>query len=246
MKQIRWQILLGLALVSLSAILYFIHYLIFHNAYHIFIYLLGDIAFVPIEVLFVTLIIHELLNLRDKRAKLKKMNMVIGAFYSEVGTQLLKYFSQFNSEQKQISDKLKINNEWTDEKFLNVRKELKKVEPNIDIKRGDLKKLREFLIGKRNFLLRLLENPNLLEHDAFTDLLWAVFHLTEELENRADVSKLPDSDYAHLSIDINRAFMLLIVEWLCYMDHLRVDYPYLFSLAMRMNPFDLEVSVVVK
>jgi len=30
-------------------------------------------------------------------------------------------------------------------------------------------------------LLGLLGNPNLLEHDSFTDLLWAVFHLMEEL-----------------------------------------------------------------
>ena len=46
---------------------------------------------------------------------------------------------------------------------------------------GNLDELKLFLISKRNFLLMLLENPNLLEHDAFTDLLRAVFHLTEEL-----------------------------------------------------------------
>ncbi len=47
--------------------------------------MVGDIAFVPIEVLMVTLIIHRLLTEREKRAMLKKMNMVIGAFFQRSG-----------------------------------------------------------------------------------------------------------------------------------------------------------------
>jgi hypothetical protein len=30
------------------------------------------------------------------------------------------------------------------------------------------------------------------------------------------------------------------------MKHLKTEYPYLFSLAMRTNPFDLEASPIVK
>ena len=82
----------------------------------------------------------------------------------------------------------------------------------------------------------------MLEHESFTDLLWAVFHLTEELDNRKDVTQLPDSDYDHLSGDIKRAYSLLISAWLAYMGHLKTDYPYLFSLAVRTNPFDPQAS----
>ena len=53
----KWYKIFGLLLVVISATIYFIHYLIFDDAHHIFIYLLGDIAFVPIEVLLVTLIL---------------------------------------------------------------------------------------------------------------------------------------------------------------------------------------------
>ena len=106
--------------------------------------------------------------------------------------------------------------------------------------------LKNFLTGKRSFLLGLLENPNLLEHESFTDLLWAVFHLTEELNSRADTTGLPDTDYEHLSGDIKRAYVLLISEWLSYMKHLKVDYPYLFSLAVRTNPFDPDALPEVK
>ena len=62
MKRGRWQLYLGLSLVVLSILLYLGHYALFRDAHHIFIYLVGDVAFVPIEVLMVTLIIHRLLS----------------------------------------------------------------------------------------------------------------------------------------------------------------------------------------
>jgi len=85
-----------------------------------------------------------------------------------------------------------------------------------------------------------------MEHDVFTDLLWAVFHLVEELSVRESFEGLPKTDYDHLSGDIRRAFSQVLVEWLSYMKHLRNDYPYLFSLAVRMNPMDLNANPVVR
>jgi hypothetical protein len=111
---------------------------------------------------------------------------------------------------------------------------------------GSLDDLKLLLVSKRDFLLMLMENPNLLEHEAFTDLLRAVFHLTEELGLRLQFSELPRSDLDHLAMDMKRAYRLLIVEWLVYMSHLQEDYPYLFSLAIRMNPFDFGASVIVR
>lgn len=95
-------------------------------------------------------------------------------------------------------------------------------------------------------MLRLLENQNLLEHDAFTGLLMAVFHLAEELESRPDLSGLSELDLRHIAGDMQRAYSLLISEWLSYMKHLRDNYPYLFSFAMRTNPFDPNASPEIK
>jgi hypothetical protein len=244
-RRLSWQILLGISLIVLSAVVYFIHYLIFRDAHHIFIYLIGDIAFVFIEVLLVTLIIHRLLGEREKRTKLEKMNMVIGAFFSEVGTELLIYFSDFDPKLDKIRKNLVVTNDWSEREFSSVSKRLKKYAYGVEIQNVDLAHLRSFLIKKRDFLVRLLENPILLEHEFFTKLLWAVFHLTEELESRKDIKKLPDTDYAHLSGDIKRAYILLVHEWLDYMKHLKNNYPYLFSLAMRTNPFDQNASPIV-
>jgi len=245
MRRMGWQIRFALLLCLASALLYGVHFLVFRDAHHIAIYLLGDVAFVPIEVLLVTLIIHRVLTLREKRALLSKLNMVIGAFFSEVGTRLIARLSQFDPGTDAIGRDLVVTGDWRDDRFGEVALRLRGCGHELNSTRGDLRGLREFLLEKRPFFLRLLENPNLLEHDTFTDLLWAVFHLTEELAHRDDLRGLPDSDLAHLSGDMRRAYMLLIEEWLAYMRHLKGDYPYLFSLAMRTNPFDPAASPIV-
>lgn len=246
MKRFNWQILLGAVLIAASAALYFIHYLIFRDAHHIFIYLVGDIAFLPVEVLLVTLVIHGLLSAREKRAMLNKLNMVIGAFFSEVGTALLKDLFAFDQHFEKIRGNFICRTDWSERDFLKTKNSLSGHDYKIDSQKGDLESLRRLLAGKRDFLLRLLENPNLLEHETFTELLWAVFHLNEELAVRNDVRKLPATDHEHLSGDIKRAYILLISEWLDYMKHLKTNYPYLFSLAARMNPFDPNASPEIK
>jgi len=245
MKRINWLLFLALSLMALSASIYLLHYAIFRDAHHIFLYLIGDIAFLPVQVLLVTLIIEKLLNEREKRQLLEKLNMVIGAFFSEVGTRLLKSFPDFSPHLENMRKDLIVTPDWSNKSFSNVTKRLKNYDYRIDSSRGNLEELKSFLLEKRSFLLTLLENPNLLEHESFTELLWAVFHLTEELTFRVHLKDLPVPDSAHLSADIQRVYVLLMAEWLAYMKHLKDNYPYLFSLAVRMNPFDPNASVEI-
>jgi hypothetical protein len=244
-KIFHWQVVLGIVLIILSALVYYVHFLIFRDARHIFIYLIGDIAFAFLEVFLVTLVVHNLLAYREKQVLFKKMNMVIGAFFSEVGRELIKFCITFDIEGCSISGKLVVRSEWTTFEFSRLQKELEGFDCKVDYRKGDLQGLKDFLVRKRNFLLGLLENQNLLEHESFTDLLWAVFHLTEELEGRLDLNKLKQKDYEHLSGDLKRAYRLLVLQWVFYMKHLKADYPYLFSLAMRTNPFDTHASIEV-
>lgn len=245
-SRLRGQIGLCLLLILLSALFYAIHYAIFRDAHHILIYLIGDIGFVFLEVLLVTVIIHQILNEQAKRSMLRKLNMVIGAFFSEVGTELLAYFRDFDTDAEAIAKHLVVDADWSPEYFDRMRAVLEKYHYALDSRTGDLAALRAFLIEKRSFLVRLLENPNLLEHEAFTELLWAVFHLSEELSHRDSVADLPDADYRHLNGDIRRAAILLAQQWVDRMEHLKADYPYLFSLAVRTNPFDPQARVEVQ
>ncbi len=245
MKQVRWQVLLGAALVALSAFLYILEVEIFHSPRDTFFYLFQDLAFVPIQVLLVTLIINRLLSVRERRSRFEKLNMVIGAFFSEVGLHLLTYLSDCDPRLEEIRGNLLVANTWSDAEFVRVSRRLKSYDYGIDIGKIDLLYLRSFLAERRDFLLRLLENPNLLEHETFTELLLAVFHLVEELTCREDMQRLPRSDILHIAGDTQRAYGLLVHAWLDYMKHLKNSYPYLFSLAMRLNPFDKEASPIV-
>jgi hypothetical protein len=245
MKRLNWYILLALSLVLLSSVIYGVQFMVFRKPGDTLFYMMQDIAFVPIQVLIVSLIIERLLNEREKTALLKKMNMLVGAFYSEVGSDLIKYCSGFSPDLSELSRHLLVTQQWSGDDFSRARFLVGQANPHLDSRSADLEQLKTFLQGKRGFLLSLLANPNLLEHDAFTDLLWAVFHLMEELTSRDDFKNLPRTDYDHLSGDMKRAFTQLLTEWLSYMQHLQQDYPYLFSLAVRLNPLDPKATPVI-
>lgn len=225
--------------------LYVMHYLIFRDFHHISLFLVKDIAFLPIKVLFITLIVHHLLSAREKRVRLEKMNMLISVFFSEAGTRLLAIFARADTQVDHIKG-LTFSYSWLEEEFFNVEKSLQTYTPEINPEKIDMEELKDFLVQERDFLLRHLENPHLLEHESFAELLRAISHLAEELYYREDVKKLSKEDCAHLIRDIKRAYVLLIREWFAYMCYLNNNYPYLFSLALRLNPFDAESSVEVK
>jgi hypothetical protein len=203
----------------------------------------GDIAFVFIEVLLVSLIIHQILSDREKRAILQKLNMVIGAFFTRIGTDLLRSLIIFDSNNDAITKQLVTDKDLSSMHFFQIGKLMDNHKDRIDVDTGDIESLKKLLLENGDFVLRLLENQNLLAHESFTELLWAVSHLTEELSHRRNLRNLTDMDKKHLAGDMKRAYRLLMREWLSYMEHLKKEYPYLFSLAVRANPFNPEASV---
>lgn len=232
-------------MLALSLGLYTLDFLLFGHGRDIGFGFLGNLAFLPIYVLFVTLMIERVLKERERTALRQKLNMVIGVFFSEIGTVLLRDGFGFVRDCGAFQERMKVSGIWKDADFAAAREFLKSHPIQIDSRDGDLPALRSFLVSRRQFMLGLLENPNLLEHDDFTELLWAVFHLVEELEYRVDLSALPETDLDHLSGDIKRAYTHLLSQWLLYMQHLKNDYPYLFSLAVRTNPLNPDARVEV-
>jgi voltage-gated potassium channel len=183
---------------------------------------------------------------REESLRLEKLNMVTGLFFSEMGNGLLRRFVQLDPETGTLLAGLTISNDWGDKDFEKAAGELSRHTFVIDSRRGELSEMREYLQSQASMLLRLLENPIVHEHGTFSDLLRAVFHLRDELMNRPELSNLPDSDVKHLEGDIVRIYRLLVLAWLRYMNYLKNNYAYLFSLAMRLNPFDLKATAVIK
>lgn len=235
--------ILVLLMLLLSFSLYLLEYLLFGQARDIGLSFLGNLAFLPLYVLFVTLMIERVLKEREKEALRQKMNMVIGVFFCEVGTALLRDGFSFLVNRERLAEQVQIKANWSAADFRRLADFLDSDEMKVDSRLCSMDCLKSFLVSKRNFLLGLLENPNLLEHDGFTDLLWAVFHLLEELQARNALVGLPPADLDHLSGDIRRAYIHLLKQWVIYLRHLQSDYPYLYSLAVRNNPLNPEARI---
>jgi hypothetical protein len=245
LKRLDRQLIIVLCLIGFSVLVYLIYFAVFHDVRDIFSYMVMNIGFLPIQALLVSFVIDRLLMEREKRAMLQKLNMVIGAFFSEMGAAVLKAFITFDAHVDELRPSLLLKPAWGAAEFGKAEQAVRSHECAIDSRAGDLAALQSLLLSKQSFLLRLMENPNLLEHETFTQLLWAVSHLTEELAYRPDLRRLPEADHTHLSWDIGRAYVPLVGEWLAYTLHLRNNYPYLFSLMVRLNPFDPSASVVI-
>lgn len=182
---------------------------------------------------------------RETENRMRKINMVLGIFFGDVGYELLTLFSRFDQHIEEPRNALLVKTTWKDADFLSAQKALKKHDFRPDIHRVDLDALFHFLKENRKTLVSLLENPVLLEREGFSETLLAVFHLAEELNSRDGFEKLPDSDLKHLAGDMGRAYRMLVSQWLTYLQHLKTHYPYLFSLAVRKNPFDPDATPIV-
>lgn len=185
------------------------------------------------------------LNKREKLLRLEKIKMLIGAFFSDVGTELLTILSDYDPNLEGIRERLVVEGDWKPKDFTTLLSSMQGYDYSVDMEKVELERLKGLLSEKRDFLLRLLENPILLEHESFSELLRAVFHFTEELSTRKKLSGLPKSDVEHLQGDIKRIYALLSRAWIGHMRYLSDNYPYLFSLAMRTNPFDEEASPII-
>jgi hypothetical protein len=242
-KGIAW---LTAGLVGVSALLYVVLFRSFGRLGDIEFYTVLDLAFIPINVLIVSLVVERVLVVREKAVLLNKLNMVIGAFFSEVGTDLLQRLAAFDTAIEETREHLRFDASWTPKDFASARSQLAAHDHRLEFERGDVDALKECLVAHRQFLLRLLENQNLLEHESFTEALWAVFHLTEELDARRDLTDLPPMDLKHVEVDAMRAYESLLSEWLGYLRHLKAQYPFLYSFAVRTNPFDARARVYIE
>ena len=238
------KVALGAALLALATVLYLVQVAAFGTPRSTLFYLVQDLAFLPISVLVLTLIVSGVLRQRERQALLHKLNMIIGAFYSEVGNDLIRRITAFDPRAHELLAGLASGDPAAAEWREAARALLGACGP-VDARLGDLVALRDLLAAKRAFLLVLLQDPNLLEHETFSELIWAVLHLTEELMARQDPAHLGEADLDHISGDLQRAYRLLALEWLAYLTHLRIEYPYLYSLAARLNPFDPRAAAAI-
>ncbi len=233
-------------LLSASAVLYVLQFMLFRNIIGIFNSIVQGIAFIPVWIVVARIVIDRLLQKRDLRVRLEKINMLIGVFFSEIGMSLLSLIASADTEAATISLKLRIDGTWTPETYEEARQSINSRDFRLAVDEAGWLKIKELTEAKKEFLARYLENPNLLEHEYFAGLIRSVLHVAEELSYRKELRGLPDKDYAHMVNDLIRAYRPLALQWLDHTKYLQANYPYLFSLAARMNPFDPDASPVIR
>ncbi|MFA6225952.1 MAG: potassium channel family protein [Methanoregula sp.] len=127
--------------------------------------LIGVSCFVGIAAATVEFLVEQ----REREKRLAKLNMIIGGFYSEVGTQLLRRFSVHDPGTSQIRAALHVSDNWSDGAFKKAHALLKDHSFRLDSRTLPLEELHSFLSQHKGFMLALLENPQLYKHDRFTD-----------------------------------------------------------------------------
>ena len=230
----KQNIILSLSLILLSVLLHLLHIAVFKDPHHLFIYLMGDIAFIPLEVFLVTLVLDRFIERRERQKLLNKTNMLIGLFYQELGSRLLMEISGSDSGFDRKAALVKSN--WEERDFQVLTDLIKAHSHKVAMESVDLDRFQQLIGRNQQMMINLLTNPALQEHEEFTDTLLSVSHLLEEL-NQRDLTALEDDDLAHLKIDTERVYKHLSVGWVAYMAHIKKEYPFLFASALRMNPF---------
>jgi len=247
MKKFSWEARLACLLIAISICVYAIKFLFFgdNGESNTMSYIFNSLGFLPINILIVTLIINRLLTMRAKNEQREKTRMVIGLFFTEMGDTLLRKMVQWDTAPKTLRETMMVTNTWTKEQYKTAKEQAAKLCTRTIPSADDLTEVRDLFMKNHDFLLRLIENPVLLEHNTVSKLMQDLFHLGEELASRKDIRSLPASDLAHLSGDVNRVYCQLTTAWLEHMEYLSRNYPYLLSLSLRKSPFLLEDQVVV-
>ena len=208
----------------------------------IFIIVIGISTFLTV----LTNILQWLIQRQQRGMHQHRLNMLIGVFFTEAGNHLLRTFTGFDPNIAGVRKDFLVTPQWSAAEFQQLKKRLKGYEHTIDPARLDLEGMHRYLDAKGDMLVRQLENADIVENETYAELLWAIVHLRDELAARPSFTDLPETDIAHIANDVKRAYALLTLQWIDYMQYLKNRYPFLFSLALRTNPFVENPSAVVK
>lgn len=247
----RWKIKFSIIMVIAIIVIYGSNILILKDPEHVVSYIWTHLGFIPVDILIVAFVLDEIISKKEKEAMMEKLDMIMSTFFSEIGNDLIGQLSSVNAHKADTNYLESIKN-WDDNDYKNKLKEIKnqsipfKADVAAEDREEYLTNIRDLLINKREFIIGLLNNPNLLEKEEFSGLLTAILHLDEELEHRPDLSKVSDIDFNHLNGDMERIYNKLIHEWIYYLRYLNKHYPYMIALIVRTNPFDENADAYVK
>ena len=232
----KWEVKISILLIIFSIFFYLVNYMTFHDTTFIEKYILVQLGFLPLSVLLVTIVLNSLMVRKERMERMEKLNIVIGSFFADVGKDLLRYISKYDSNIWNLVHHLGMLKE-DPENFYKLKELIEKRNYTVNFDRINIYELKKYLMEKREMVINFLGNPVIIEHEAFTDLLWMLIHTTEELRRTVNFDAIKPEDRDDLEDDIEMLYRLLAHEWVKYVHYLQSNYPHIYRYEIKTNPF---------
>ena len=228
-----------LMLLCFSAVMYVVHYLIFRDFHHIAIFFVHDIAFMPLEVILVTLFFDRIIEKTNEKENRSKLSIIETLFFNESGGNMLRYLTSFDPQSHHLSEILQVTEDWKSSDFINAKKQLSNYSFHLDVSRVDFFGLHYHLDERHNYYRNILENPALTQSNEFTEMVMKIYLMWEELDCRTDLYNLNDAEKNYLGSLLTEIYQELVTYWLdnAY-NHSIHNRPRLHRLV-ETNPFQV-------
>lgn len=226
-----------LLLLCASALLYAIHYLIFRDLHHLAIFGLHELAFVPLEVILVTLGLDQLVEKTHREEARSKVSIIETLYFNESGGTMLRYLTSFDPDAARLRELLQVTQDWRSSDFRQAIRQLKSYPFLLDLDRIDFFGLHYHLSQRHEYYRSMLENPALTQSEAFTEMIMKIYLLWEELDGRTNLYQLPEKDRNYLAELLHEIYRELTEYWLDNVYNHSIHNRFRLHRAVESNPF---------
>lgn len=226
-----------LLLLCASALLYAIHYLIFRDLHHLAIFGLHELAFVPLEVILVTLGLDQLVEKTHREEARSKVSIIETLYFNESGGTMLRYLTSFDPDAARLRELLQVTEDWRSSDFRQAIRQLKSYPFLLDLDRIDFFGLHYHLSQRHEYYRSMLENPALTQSEAFTEMIMKIYLLWEELDGRTNLYQLPEKDRNYLAELLHEIYRELTEYWLDNVYNHSIHNRFRLHRAVESNPF---------
>lgn len=193
------------------------------------------LAFLPIHALVLGLILDELIQLREKIERRKRLNMFLGIFFRQMGIDIMLSLLNLVKNRDAFEEQMLVDKSWTARRFARARRDLAGFKLDMEPNARMLAALMEALTSREDEIIAMTRNPLMLEFEGLHHCLLSLFHLIEESHFRGPVEKLRPEVRGHLAQDASKSLINLATLWVAYLEHLKDEHPVLFGFQVGLH-----------
>lgn len=158
--------------------------------------------------------------------------MLTSSFFSDGGTDLMRKLLSCLVDPGEAAPLIDVRSSWDAQRFAAARESVRGADLSMRCSVGGLREIQRMRKAEPYVDAGHRLEPCIARtRREFTDMLWSVFHLTDEFNYRGNLDELPAAHLGHLNEDAERALRRLLLELAVQRRHLEEEYPYLFAVA---------------